>query len=41
MKEYYRKENGVIRYYPDGVPSTPAEVVTEKPKKKESKKSKK
>lgn len=40
MKEYYRKENGVIRYYPDGVPSVPAEVVAEKPK-KESKKSKK
>ena len=40
MKEYYRNENGVIRYYPDGVPSTPVEVVTEKPK-KESKKSKK
>lgn len=41
MKEYYRNENGVIRYYPDGVPSTPAEVVAEKPRKKESKKSKK
>ena len=41
MKEYYRKEDGVIRYYPDGVPSTPAEVVAEKPKNKESKKSKK
>ena len=40
MKEYYRKENGVIRYYQDGVPSVPAEVVAEKPK-KESKKSKK
>ena len=40
MKEYYRKENGVIRYYPDGVPSVPAGVVAEKPKNKESKKSK-
>lgn len=41
MTEYYRKENGVIRYYPDGVPIVPAEVVAEKQKKKESKKSKK
>ena len=36
-KEHYRRENGVIRYYPDGVPSAPAEVVAEKPQKKNKK----
>ena len=24
-KEFYRRENGVIRYYPNGVPKTPKE----------------
>jgi hypothetical protein len=37
-KENYRRENGVIRYYPDGVPSAPAEAETKAQEKTPKKK---